>query len=332
FIIADQHPSLLSLPSMGDTYTTVSLFLKDAHDVDAIGAAMLMDKESKKSIGRLPVGRGIVKLSGRWFNPFLIRIPLLVQAKGQVSDEEIARIMGIKGFSPLSREERLEREYWSKRTALKVKDEKANTLKNETPETAELSTEEYQFLLDVYERPYVGLDSHYKHLERSKAKGIRIRDDLIDKGFLTLVKEKIGMNIIGLLDITEKGKVLLTEKGINIHKIPFNEGGIVHRYCVNHLKKYYAERDYKVFPEYLAGNDHYVDLMVKKEEGLPIAIEVETGKSDPIGTIKRDLAAGFNQVICIAINFDVYYQILEKTKKEELEGKVIIICIDKYLR
>jgi hypothetical protein len=279
------------------------------------------------------VGQGIVKLSGRWFNPFLIRIPLLVQAKGMITDEEIRNKMELKGFSPLSREERLDREYWSGKTVRITKDERTQTLKSETPETSELTAEEYKFLLDVHERPYVGLDSHYKHLERSKAKGIRIRDNLIGKGFITLVKETIGMNMIGLLDITEKGKVILSEKGIKIRDIPFNEGGIVHRYCVNVLAKYYEERGYQVFPEYQAGNDHYVDLMVKKDGGLPIGVEVETGKSDPIGTIKKDLVAGFNEIICVAINYDVYYQICEDFKKEVVDEKerVVVVSMDKYL-
>jgi hypothetical protein len=51
FIIADQHPSLLSLPAMGDTFLTVSLFLKDAHDVDAIGAAMLWIENRSRTLG-----------------------------------------------------------------------------------------------------------------------------------------------------------------------------------------------------------------------------------------------------------------------------------------
>ena len=332
-IIADQHPSLLSLPAIGDTATTITLYLKDAHDVDAIGAAMLMDRDTKINIGKLPVGNAISKLSERWFNPFLIRIPRLIQAKGLITDEQILNMMASRGFSPLSSQQRREREYWAGKQPQKTYDERSIPQKSETGETPDLSPEEFKMLLDVNERPFVGLDSRYKMLQRSKAKGIAVRDKLIEKGLIELAKEQIGMNVIGLLDLTEKGRLYLAEKGVKIMAVSFTEGGIVHRYCVHLLQGYYEERGYAVEIEHQAGNDHYVDLMVKKD-GLPTAVEVETGKSDPLGTIRKDIETGFNQVICVAINFNVYHRIAEELQKAALDSKekVIIVCIDQYIK
>jgi hypothetical protein len=241
--------------------------------------------------------------------------------------------MASRGFSPLSSQQRREREYWAGKQPQKTYDERSIPQKSETGETPDLSPEEFKMLVDVNERPFVGLDSRYKLLQRSKAKGIAVRNSLIEKGFIELAKEQIGMNVIGLLDLTEKGRLYLAEKGVKIMAVSFTEGGIVHRYCVHLLQGYYEERGYTVEIEHQAGNDHFVDLMVKKD-GPPIAVEVETGKSDPIGTIRKDIEAGFIQVICVAINFDVYHKIAEELQKAEIDSKekVIVACIDQFIK
>ncbi|GAF95656.1 unnamed protein product, partial [marine sediment metagenome] len=86
-ILIDQHPSLISIPALGNTYCTITMNLKHRSDVNIAADCMLLDNEEKEYLGRLEVGYGIVKLQGRWFSPFLVKFPLISIKKGIVTDE-----------------------------------------------------------------------------------------------------------------------------------------------------------------------------------------------------------------------------------------------------
>jgi hypothetical protein len=80
-VLVDQHPSLISIPALGNTYITIVMNLKHRADVNAIAAAMLMDDEEREIFGRLPIGEAIVKLQGRWLEPFQVKIPTAASPK-----------------------------------------------------------------------------------------------------------------------------------------------------------------------------------------------------------------------------------------------------------
>ena len=88
-VLLDQHPSLISVPSLGNTFTTIGMNLKHGHDVSTLGTAMLLAAEEREYLGRLPVGQAIVRLQARWYRPFLVRFPLLHVQKGKVTDEAL---------------------------------------------------------------------------------------------------------------------------------------------------------------------------------------------------------------------------------------------------
>ncbi|MCK5560057.1 MAG: hypothetical protein KAJ51_05665 [Thermoplasmata archaeon] len=45
--------------------------------------------DDKKALGRLPIGYGVVKLQGRYFEPFLAKFPLFNIKKGVIKDCQI---------------------------------------------------------------------------------------------------------------------------------------------------------------------------------------------------------------------------------------------------
>ena len=63
-IFLDQHPSLVSIPALGNSYCTIAMNLKHGNDVSALGRAMLLKDEDKESLGKLSVGEAIVKIQG----------------------------------------------------------------------------------------------------------------------------------------------------------------------------------------------------------------------------------------------------------------------------
>jgi hypothetical protein len=68
------------------------------------------------------------------------------------------------------------------------------------------------------------------------------------------------------------------------------------------------------------------------KSGEKIAIEIETGKSHPIETIKRDIELGFSKVICIATDDKAHEIIRDKLQKDNLmdNPKVKLILAANY--
>ena len=64
------------------------------------------------------------------------------------------------------------------------------------------------------------------------------------------------------------------------------------------VAKQYRQKGYKVEEEVPLGDAKAVDLVASKD-GRRIAIEVETGKSDVEGNVKKCEQAGFNKVVSI---------------------------------
>lgn len=93
-ILIDQHPSLISIPSLGNTNCTIAMSLKHGLDINAISTAMLLQDDQKEYLSMLETGSGIVRVQNRVVKPFLVKFPHFHIQKGSVTDEEIRRKMG----------------------------------------------------------------------------------------------------------------------------------------------------------------------------------------------------------------------------------------------
>ncbi len=64
------------------------------------------------------------------------------------------------------------------------------------------------------------------------------------------------------------------------------------------------------------------------KDGKKIAIEIETGKSNYVGNVERALAAGFDEVVCMAVNRFVEDKILRRLKaKGVVEERVRVVGV-----
>jgi len=92
--------------------------------------------------------------------------------------------------------------------------------------------------------------------------------------------------------------------------------GIIHKFWKHKIAEYYKNQGFEVLiEENINGRPDIIVNSGKKK----VAIEIETGKSDFIGNIERDLNAGFDEVICVAT--DKY---VEEKIREELKNRNII--------
>lgn len=293
-VILDQHPCQISLPALGNTYTTVVMNLKHKKDVNAIASCMMLDSNEKEYPGNLEVGEAIVRLQGRIMKPFLVKIPEFEVKKGIVTDEIIKeKMIGYFGYSRGNQALIRDITHISK--------------------SAEIREEEKVLLIDILKYPFSAIVKRYEKLNLNRRKGNIFKDNLINKGYIKPREMKLSNGRIMLFELTEKARQHLEKLGYQVRR---DRNGIEHRFWKWKIANYYRRKGYKVFIEKrINGN---VDVAVKKDN-RSVAIEIETGASDFIKNILRDLKAGYNLVISVATNEMVENRIKEQLEKKKLD-------------
>jgi len=303
-ILIDQHPSLISIPSLGNTYCTIAMNLKHNRDVSTIGEAMLLESKDRDFLGKLEVGFGIVKLQGRWFKPFLVKFPLVEVKKGSVTDEDLKRRM--LGYSNKFQDVSSTESELGEIPA--IPDEDKMVEDKYKVDLQELSEEQLSFVMDVYNYPVSSLTDRFKRLGFTVRRGFKILSFLFSFSFLSSHYVSTGKGRIRFLELEEKGKQYLEKIGYKINRK--REGGPEHEYWKHKVAEHFRKQGYEIESEYPIGEGGTVDIVASKD-GKGIAIEIETGKSDAIENIEKDLAAGFEQIYAFA---------LSKTVKNEIES------------
>lgn len=72
-VLIDQHPSLISLPALGNTNLTFTFNLKAREDVNTASNYLLLEEDQKEALGQLPVGRCLVKIQSRYPKTFMLK-------------------------------------------------------------------------------------------------------------------------------------------------------------------------------------------------------------------------------------------------------------------
>lgn len=269
-ILIDQHPSLVSQPSLGNTYTTIAMNLKHGSDVAALGNAMQLDSEARDGLGKLLVGSAIVRLQGRWPRPFLVKFPEYEVAKGSVTDHLLesnpnysARSAGIRADEATERKIRV----------LRQSDEGA-TLERDAP----AKTESYcRFLADIASFLLSGVAERYRRLGLSAAAGTELKETVLRRGWVKAGRIRLGKRSLVVLTLTTSGLQVLRQSGWNgEYATPDDHAGPEHEFWKAWLFSELRNRDIEVQAEYLLPNGHRVDLFIHPD----IAIEVETGTSN----------------------------------------------------
>jgi hypothetical protein len=288
-ILLDQNPSLMSVPSMANTMTSIVLNLKHADDVEAAGKSMTLPRKNWEYIGRLPVGHAIVKLQDRWIKPFLVRFPLFPvsnsfkasQAKRNHPGSDSVQQGIVELNSALNEAIRV----------LRDTDRKENN-------DGQIAPRERSLLLDIAKHPLSVVTERYSRLGWNAYTGNKIKRSLLEKDLIEQEKVSVPNGSVTLLKVTDKGRILLDFQGVKVKSLPKN-ASLKHEYWKKIIAEKYRNKDYEVEEEVPIGDGRAVDLVASKN-GKRIAIEIETGKSDIEGNVKKCKEAGFDTVITIS--------------------------------
>ncbi|MEO0126292.1 MAG: DUF87 domain-containing protein [candidate division WOR-3 bacterium] len=293
-IILDQHPCQISLPALGNTYTTIVMNQKHKKDVNVVAASMMLEDSEKDYLGNLEVGEAIVRLQGRIMKPFLIKIPEFEVKKGSITDEMIReKMLGYFGYI--------------KNNQALIQDI------TDISKTADIGEQEKLLLIDILKFPFSSIVKRYEKLNFNRRKGNIYKENLVNKGYIKPKEIKLSNGRIMLFELTEKARQLLEKLGYQTYG---DRNGIEHRFWKWKIANYYRQRGHKVFIEKRINGG--VDVAIKKDN-MSIAVEIETGESDFIKNILKDLKAGFDMVISVATNEVVEAKIKEELQKRKLD-------------
>ncbi|MBT4814678.1 MAG: ATP-binding protein [Lentisphaerae bacterium] len=283
-MLLDQLPSQITPTALANTHTTFTFNLKNRGCVATAAGYTLIGNDDKDSFGRLPVGQAIVKLQGRWFQPFLVKIPHIRIRKGSVSDAMLRQL----DMDCSIHSSPCESPHASSETIPpSPTDEKEETV----------SAEYSEFIQDVLNNPLIGVSQRYGRLGISRRRGNQLKSELIARGFFRDVSVPLASGRTVLLAPTERVDQLIStgklKKGVALGAC-----GLAHEFWKKRVRASYERRGFAVEEESpVAGGA--VDLVASQRERR-IAIEIETGKSNIEENIRK--TAGFAEVVLVATN------------------------------
>lgn len=305
-VLVDQHPSMISLPALGNTYATITMNLKHASDVSAIAAAMLMQTEEKEVLGLLPVGSAVVKLQGRWPRAFRIRVPYKNIPKGAINDARLKGIMRDKGLGLC--------------IALPHKPSPPHEEEGTAQEPHGLSEAETLFLLDILDQPFSGVVERYRRLGLSRRKGSHLKDLCTERSLIQTVEIPTRSGRVILLELTEAGKRIARASG---REVPGRSrwGSLEHEYWKHKATATLQKMGYAARMEEPVNG--YTDIVAEKD-GKRIAVEIETGKSDWRANILKNIKHGFPRIVILTTN-EAAYQEISAATAEDYKGVPLIV-------
>ena len=321
-ICLDQHPSLISKPALGNTYATFAMNLKHRGDISMIQDCLLLNSEQAGYLGRLEIGWSIVRLQGRWFRPFLVKLPLVKLEKGKVTDARLRQIVfeKQKDLSLLLKpNKQVSRSIFTK----EVDSGGVNGSKHVVPPirrsdkrdikkdgngsdecTINLTTNEMRLLGDIWQTPISAVTQRYHRLGFSVHFGNDAQKSLFSGGFISSVNVSCNNRRIKGLMLTDNGM-----KVLGLHTSNSNRhGGPEHRFWGRAVAHHLQSNGYDIAMEFPVGGGKTIDVVATRN-GKRIAFEIETGKSDVAGNVRKCLDAGFEKVVVVATTTDIKQRI-----------------------
>lgn len=316
-----QHPSLLPIYLLGNCHVQIYLGLQHADDIMTARKSLFLKLEEEPYLNLLKTGQCIAKIKNR-INPCLVKIPLVPVKKGEISDEWLK--VNTPSFLPFKTDDK--KPITPSYLPPDIKENNQNRENSKNPDSSNhlIKNGLKKLLIDIFKNPFSTITRRYKNLNINPKYGNKYKNQLIAQGFIQPQKITTEKGMFVLFDLTTKGKVMLRDIGYE-----YNETyeGIVHKFWKFKIADYYKNLGYEVLVEEIINGRP--DIIVKnKNNGKKAAIEIETGKSNYIENIQRDLKAGFDEVICLATSPDVEEKIRrELEQKKIISKKLRVICV-----
>lgn len=180
------------------------------------------------------------------------------------------------------------------------------------------------FWLDIVRNPISTVVERYRRLGINPKTGNKWKDYCISQGIIEPKRIITRSGWIVLFEITDKGIEVLRNTG---HSVKKASEGIEHRFWKEKIAEYYSKQGYDVKIE--EERNGSADIVLRKGKDR-IAVEIETGNSEPLDNIRRNLEAGFESVICVPTNRYAQHKIAQDIERGGLKGTAKLIPAFKF--
>ncbi|PHS04792.1 MAG: hypothetical protein COA78_16090 [Blastopirellula sp.] len=285
---------------------------KDPIDINKAAGLSNLDESEKRHLNLLPVGHGVVKMQDRWRQPFLVKFPLVNAKKGIVTDQLLEGLQN----GTISWSEFRERTL-------------ANSHSQQDSRNNATSLEEgsVKLLHDIAQFPLDGVDARYKRLGVSVDKGNQWKTQLVQNGLARPERVKVNRTSRVILRLTDEARLLmLPREGLD------PQASFTHEYWKRRVAYQLEDQGYKVMleaPRKRGGGNMDISATRASES---VAIEIETGKSDVVANVKRNLLNA-QKVIVVSTDEMALQKVEQKLAKAGLllPGRLSIMLRDSEL-
>jgi hypothetical protein len=270
------------------------LGLQHENDIRTAKKSLFLQQSEEQYMNMLKIGECIVKIKNR-IDPCLVKVPLVPVKKEIITDAWLK--VNTPGYLHTRHNDKQPLSPPNLPPAIYTGNSPSHTPPKDI---------HHKLLLDIYKNPFSSITQRYKALKLNPKYGNKYKNTLIAQGYIQPRKIITNKGWITLFDLTQKGRMTLRDCGCDEKII---SEGIVHKFWKHKIADYYKDKGYKVLiEETINGRPDIIVIDGNKKT----AIEVETGKSDYMKNIERNLQAGFDEIICVATNTSVEQKIKSK--------------------
>ena len=153
----------------------------------------------------------------------------------------------------------------------------------------------FKLLHDIVLHPNDGVDVRYKRLSVSADKGNRWKEQLFQNGLVRADRVKVERTYRVMLRLTGEARVLMVPQSGHDPQASF-----IHEYWKRRIAHQFEAQGYTVVleaPRKHGGGNMDISATRGSEN---CAVEIETGKSNVVSNVKRDLLCGVSKVVVVA--------------------------------
>lgn len=302
-------------------------------DAFRMGSNLGLDREAIEWT-KTGAGHGVyVANTNQWPHAFVNRIPL-IPLQRHVSDEEAdASVSALDHLKTIPAEEYAN---WKPHYVIHIRtplDQDEQPATNGTTAGTILRKDELDYLVSIAKEPFLKVTERDQVLGLAKSKGDRLRKALIAQGLLNAVAINPGGGRgrrFKLLGLTKAGNEQLRAFGVSVPS-GRGRGGLAHQWWANEIVTWLRSKKLAPVVEDESRGVR-VDVAVLTSRGS-LAIEVETSPGHELENIRKDLGAGFQEVVCLAKSDEqartVEERVIGELSQSEV-SRVRIGCLTEY--